>query len=94
MNERTLSERLRSFGVLTHAELIDLQLLEARLEALERWIRLDIEVTKISAYEQAGDQWETCDWTEELMSGQWDIWQTLSDETKAKIESAVQEEKE
>ena len=36
MSERTLSERLRSFGVLTHGELIELQLLEARLEALER----------------------------------------------------------
>ena len=36
MSERTLSERLRSFGVLTHGELIELQLFEARLEALEQ----------------------------------------------------------
>ena len=36
MSERTLSERLRSFGVLTHEELIELRILEAKLEALGR----------------------------------------------------------
>ena len=36
MSERTLSERLRSSGVATHEELIELQLLEARLREMEQ----------------------------------------------------------
>ena len=36
MSERTLSERLRSSGVATHEELIELQLLEAKLEKTEK----------------------------------------------------------
>ena len=36
MSERTLSERLRSSGVATHEELIELQLLEAKLREMEQ----------------------------------------------------------
>ena len=59
---------------------------EELLQLLIEWVALDVMVTKMTAYEYAGDDWETCDWTEHLMSGHWDIWQKLPDYTKAKIE--------
>ena len=73
--------------------LVEIATLKAKLEAMERWVRLDVDVAKMNACERAGDEWEGYDWTKELMSGQYDIWQLLTDETRVRIEDAAQETK-
>jgi len=49
------------------------------LRKYEAWIRLDIRAAQMTSYDRAGDAWRDADWTEELPSGQWDIWQTLDE---------------
>ena len=60
--------------------------LEKRLEAAEEWIKVSVLVAQIRAFSGIEDEtWRDVDWTQELPSGQYDIWQTLDQETKGRL---------
>jgi len=67
--------------------------LRKRLEEAEEWIKVSALVAQVHAFCGIEDEsWRDVDWTQELPSGQYDIWQTFDEETKQRLAALAGEE--